>query len=86
MTPAQRRRALSGRVLELAGAAKLGNGERSIQIEERNKAAKRVREGMKKKQSHRLKARLEEVSSCVPKRGSQIDVECRPNILETITR
>jgi hypothetical protein len=65
MTPAQRRRALSGRVLELVGAAKLGKGEKSIQIEERNKAAKRVREGIKKKQSHKLKAQLEEVCFCV---------------------
>ncbi|KAF9247219.1 hypothetical protein BU15DRAFT_70053 [Melanogaster broomeanus] len=43
---AQREKALSGRILELAGSAKLGKGENTVREEERNKAAKGVREGL----------------------------------------
>lgn len=61
MTSAERRRALSGRVLELTGDAKLGKGETKVKITERNKAAKRVREGLWKKQRERELKQLEEV-------------------------
>jgi predicted secreted protein len=61
LTPAQRRKALAGRVLELTGQAKLGKGEKSVREGERNKAAKRVREGMLDKQKDRQKQQLEEV-------------------------
>ncbi|GLB33721.1 hypothetical protein LshimejAT787_0106050 [Lyophyllum shimeji] len=60
MTPAQRRKALAGRVLELSGAAKLGNGEKSVREKERNKASKRVREGLIDKQKERARKELEE--------------------------
>jgi hypothetical protein len=63
MTPAQRRKALAGRVLELSGVAKLGKGERSVREKERNKASKRVREGLVEKQKERAKQELEEVGS-----------------------
>ena len=33
MKPAQRRKALSGRVLELSGVAKLGNGETKAKVQ-----------------------------------------------------
>ncbi|KAG5716532.1 hypothetical protein E4T56_gene16329 [Termitomyces sp. T112] len=60
MTPAQRRKALAGRVLEVTGAARLGKGETSVRDMERNKASKRVRDGLKEKQKHRARQRLEE--------------------------
>ena len=63
LTPAQRRKALAGRVEELAGASKLGRGEKNVRLAERNKASKRVREGMQGKQKEREHQRLEEVSS-----------------------
>ncbi|KAJ7904431.1 hypothetical protein B0H14DRAFT_3079307 [Mycena olivaceomarginata] len=61
MTPAHRRKALAGRVLELTGQAKLGKGEKSVREGERNKAAKRVRDGMLDKQKERQTQQLEEV-------------------------
>ncbi|KAG5644062.1 hypothetical protein DXG03_009152 [Asterophora parasitica] len=60
MTPAKRRKALAGRVLELSGAAKIGRGEKSVREKERNNASKRVREGLLDKQKQRAKAELEE--------------------------
>jgi hypothetical protein len=60
LTPAHRRKALAGRVLELSGGARLGKGERAVREVERNKAAKRVREGIVEKQKEREKQQLEE--------------------------
>lgn len=65
LTPAQRRKALQGRVMELAGHSTLGKGENRVREEERNKAAKRVREGMAIKQKGRDRQRLDEVSSLI---------------------
>ncbi len=62
MKPAQRKKALAGRVLELAGSASLGKGEKSVRQAERNKHAKRVRTGLVDKEHERQKAQLEEVS------------------------
>lgn len=62
LTPAQRRKALAGRVLELTGEAKLGKGERLVRDEEKRKAAKRVREGLANKQKERNMQELEDVS------------------------
>jgi len=61
MTPAQRRKALEGRVLELAGAAKLGKGDISVRKDEKNKAAKRLRDGMAAKAEIRSQQELEKV-------------------------
>lgn len=69
LTHAQRDKALSGRVLEIAGKAKLGKGEVDIRAAERNKASKRVREGLLRKKDEREKQQLEEVrfsTSCHP--------------------
>ncbi|TFK43616.1 hypothetical protein BDQ12DRAFT_187417 [Crucibulum laeve] len=63
LTPAQRRKALAGRVLELTGGARLGKGEKSVREAERNKAAKRVREGIADKQRERDKQELEEAKN-----------------------
>ncbi|KAF8842271.1 hypothetical protein BDN67DRAFT_995721 [Paxillus ammoniavirescens] len=56
---AQREKAFSGRVLELAGSAKLGKGESSVREEESNKAAKRVREGLLRRKREREQTALE---------------------------
>ncbi|PSR73597.1 hypothetical protein PHLCEN_2v10516 [Hermanssonia centrifuga] len=63
LTPAQRRKALAGRVLEAAGKAKLGKGEHAVRSKERNKAAKHVRDGLLAKQSERTKKELEEAKN-----------------------
>ena len=61
LTPAQRKKALAGRVLEVSGSVKLGKGEKVVREAERNKAAKRVREGLLDKKKEREKKELEEV-------------------------
>lgn len=61
LTGAQRRKALEGRVLELAEKTKIGKGESLVRKAERNKAAKRVRLGIESKQKARMKQKLEEV-------------------------
>lgn len=61
LPPAKKRKALEGRILELAGDAKLGKGERQVRDVERNKAAKRVREGIAQKREQRQRQELEEV-------------------------
>ncbi|KAG1833049.1 hypothetical protein EV424DRAFT_1014057 [Suillus variegatus] len=63
LTHAQRDKALSGRVLEIAGKAKLGKGEVDIRAAERNKASKRVREGLLRKKDEREKQQLEEAKN-----------------------
>ncbi|KAJ4481442.1 hypothetical protein C8J55DRAFT_488672 [Lentinula edodes] len=63
LTPAQRRKAFSGRVIELTGDAKLGRGERSVRLAEHNKASKRVREGLMQKQKERRAAQLQETKN-----------------------
>jgi len=60
MTPAHRRKALVGRVMELAGGAGLGKGEKAVRNAEKNKASKRVREGLAQKQKEREKQELEQ--------------------------
>lgn len=64
--PSKRRKALAGRVLEVAGAAKLGKGERFVKEAERNKASKKVRDGMLTKQEERNKKALDEVGDIPP--------------------
>lgn len=62
LTPAQRRKALAGRVLELTGSVKLGKGEKQVRDAEKKKASKQVREGLSAKQKERDVQQLEEVS------------------------
>jgi hypothetical protein len=47
--------------MELAGKSSLGKGEKSVREAERNKASKRVRDGMLEKQKERNAKTLEEV-------------------------
>jgi len=63
MTPAEQRKALAGRVLEVSGIEKLGKGERTVREQERNKAAKHIREGIAEKQKIRDKRRLDEAKN-----------------------
>ncbi|KAJ7228746.1 hypothetical protein GGX14DRAFT_487396, partial [Mycena pura] len=63
LTSAQRKKALAGRVLELAGQAKLGKGEIRVREGERNKASRQVREGLLKKQKERQRQQLEEAKN-----------------------
>ncbi|KAH9977973.1 hypothetical protein BGW80DRAFT_1456105 [Lactifluus volemus] len=60
LTSAQRKKALEGRILELAGTSKLGQGEKTVRAKERNKASKRVREGMLEKQKQRREKLVQE--------------------------
>ncbi|KAH6914990.1 hypothetical protein BKA70DRAFT_561643 [Coprinopsis sp. MPI-PUGE-AT-0042] len=63
MAPAQRRKAMEGRILELTGAmtgeVKLGKGETKVRREEHNKMGKRVREGIVDKRRERQTVELE---------------------------
>lgn len=59
---AQRKKALEGRVLELANRSKLGRGEKDVRVAEHKKAAKHIRIGIKEKQKKRDAKGLEDVS------------------------
>jgi len=63
LTSAQRKKALAGRVLEVSGRAKLGKGEGAVRAAERNKAAKRVRDGLLEKKKEREAKELEEAKN-----------------------
>ena len=61
LTPAQRKKALQGRVLELAGRAKLGKGEKVVRGKEHARASKAVRDGIEVKRVERKGKALTEV-------------------------
>ena len=65
LTPAQKRKALEGRVLELAGGVKLGKGESLVREGERKRASKRVRMGLERAVESQ-KARALEQASFIP--------------------
>ncbi|KAF9651111.1 hypothetical protein BDM02DRAFT_965243 [Thelephora ganbajun] len=84
LTGAQRRRALEGRVLELAEKSKIGKGESLVRKAERTKAAKRVRLGIEAKQKARVKQKLEEAKDLgnyhpTLKRTWEDETESRPS-------
>ncbi|EJT97612.1 hypothetical protein DACRYDRAFT_24990 [Dacryopinax primogenitus] len=60
LKPSQKKKAMAGRVLEVAGKVKLGAGETDVRKEEHNKASKHIREGIRKKQKERAAQDLEE--------------------------
>lgn len=66
MTPAHRRKALAGRVMELAGGAKMGKGENAVRQTERNRASKNVREGLARKQKGKEQQELDEARRLFP--------------------
>jgi len=53
---------MEGRVMELAGNTKLGQGEKVVRAQERDKASKRVREGLLEKQKQRREKMIQEVT------------------------
>ncbi|KDQ07477.1 hypothetical protein BOTBODRAFT_38780 [Botryobasidium botryosum FD-172 SS1] len=63
LTSAQRRKALEGRVLELASGTRLGRGESVVRQSEKNKASKRVRDGLNAKKVEREKKELDEAKN-----------------------
>ncbi|KAL4075933.1 hypothetical protein J3A83DRAFT_4370150 [Scleroderma citrinum] len=63
LSHAQREKALSGRVLELSGDAKLGKGESTYRQGEHRKASKRVREGLQRKKAEREQKELVEAKN-----------------------
>jgi len=60
LTSAQRKKAMEGRILELSGSSKLGQGEKIVRAQERDKASKRVREGLLEKQKQRRETLVQE--------------------------
>lgn len=61
LTPAQRKKALAGRIQELAGHSRLGKGEKSVRAKEHSRASKQIRDGMAEKQAERRGKQLAEV-------------------------
>lgn len=68
LKPAERKRVVQGRVLELAAGAKLGSGENAVRQEEHKKASKKIRLGLERKASEREAQTLEQVRGIVLRR------------------
>ncbi|EJD53822.1 hypothetical protein AURDEDRAFT_110563 [Auricularia subglabra TFB-10046 SS5] len=62
-TPSQKRKALEGRAMELAGTVKRGRGQRILKTTERGHAPRRIREGMEAKEADLNAKRLEEAKN-----------------------
>jgi hypothetical protein len=86
LTSAQRKKAMEGRVLELAGNSKLGRGEKMVRAQERDKAAKRVREGLLEKQKQRREKMIQEVTVPVRVTASFLMELYRPRTWVIITQ
>ena len=76
LTPAQRKKALAGRIMEAAGKVKLGKGEVAVRKAEHNRAAKHVRDGLFEKQKERQQKELEEVRLLRSSDVFLVDVSC----------
>jgi len=63
LKPAERRRAIQGRVLELAAGAKLGSGDAAVRLDEHKRAAKKIRLGLERKASEKGAQTLEEAKN-----------------------
>lgn len=86
LTSAQRKKAMEGRILELAGNSKLGRGEKMVRAQERDKASKRVREGLLEKQKQRREKMIQEVTVPVHFTASLLMELCRPRTWVIITQ
>jgi len=60
LTPAQRKKALAGRIEEVTGSSKTGKGEDKVRKAEHDRSAKHIRDGIRKKKAKVLSAKLEE--------------------------
>lgn len=86
LTSAQRKKAMEGRILELAGNSKLGQGEKIVRAQERDKASKRVREGLLEKQKQRREKMIQEVTVPVRFTASLLMELYRPRTWVIITQ
>jgi hypothetical protein len=86
LTSAQRKKAMEGRILELAGNSKLGQGEKVVRAQERDKASKRVREGLLEKQKQRREKMIQEVIVSVRFTASFLTELYRPRTWVIITQ
>ena len=86
LTSAQRKKAMEGRILELAGNSKLGQGEKAVRAQERDKASKRVREGLLEKQKQRREKMIQEVIVSVRFTASFLTELYRPRTWVIITQ
>src|SRR6267154_4850909 len=86
LTSAQRKKAMEGRILELAGNSKLGQGEKVVRTQERDKASKRVREGLLEKQKQRREKMIQEVTVPVRFTASLLMELYRPRTWVIITQ
>ena len=86
LTSAQRKKAMEGRILELAGNSKLGQGEKAVRAQERDKASKRVREGLLEKQKQRREKMIQEVIVFVRFTASFLTELYRPRTWVIITQ
>jgi len=77
---------MEGRFLELAGNSKLGQGEKVVRAQERDKASKRVREGLLEKQKQRREKMVQEVTVPVRFTASLLMELYRPRIWVIITQ
>ncbi len=66
LAPAQRRRALEGRVLELASVARLGEGEKKVREFESSRNPLRIQKATKRNQANRDAEALEAVRYLFP--------------------
>jgi hypothetical protein len=85
LTSAQRKKAMEGRILELAGNSKLGQGEKVVRAQERDKASKRVRGGLLDKQKQRREKMIQEVTVPVRFTASLLMELYRPRTWVIIT-
>ena len=86
LTSAQRKKAMEGRILELAGNSKLGQGEKVVRAQERDKASKRVREGLLVKQKQKREKMIQEVTVPVRFTASFLTILYRPRTWVIITQ
>ena len=72
--------------MELAGNSKLGHGEKVVRARERDKASKRVREGLLEKQKQKREKMIQEVNVPVRLTASFLTELYRPRTWVIITQ
>lgn len=61
MKGSKHKKSIEGRLLEIANAAQVGEGETSVRKEEHKKATRSIREGIKAKRKERIQQKIAEV-------------------------
>lgn len=72
--------------MELSGSSKLGRGEKVVRAQERDKASKRVREGLLEKQKQRREKLVQEVIVLIPFHDFLLTELYRPRTWVIITQ